>query len=59
MKARRVQVLISLEVEGEHTDADLDTLLGHAEAQFEDPRDEDGERVGFSTRIIGAEWEDA
>lgn len=52
-----VRVLISYEITGPHTAHDLDVLLGQAYAQFDDPRDEDGERVAFSVRMIGSEWE--
>jgi hypothetical protein len=56
---RTVQVLISFEVIGDATDAQIDGLLSDAVAQFDDPRDDEGERVDFGTRIVGAEWEEA
>ena len=54
---RTVRVLISFEVEGTHTDADLDRLLTDAVVQIDEPANAEGERAAFSTRIIGSEWE--
>lgn len=54
---RTIQVLISFEVGDTATDDDIDTLVSAAYAQFDDPRDEDGERVDFDTRMIGTKWQ--
>ena len=54
---RNIRVLISFEVDDTATDEDINVLVGQAVAQFDDPRDADGDHVAFDTRLIGEEWE--
>ena len=53
---RNIQITITATVSDDATDADIALLVSQAVAQVEDPRDEDGEYVSFTTERVVSDW---